>query len=125
MLYLWKLQLKNVYYIGYDSTTTSLNLTIYKDTVPIPVDGENGKKYIQIFKLDNNNDGLVDLSWTDPNGKVYPILARGYLIFPDLEPFPDSIIYKKYHFVGSEGTKFFLVVQNKEQIGVLKFHQML
>lgn len=111
-LYLWKLQLKNVYYIGYDSTTTSLSLTIYKDTVPIPIDGENGKKYIQIFKLDNNNDGLVDLSWTDPNGKIHPILARGYLIFPDLEPFPDSIIYKKYHFVGSEGTKFFLVVQN-------------
>lgn len=112
-LYLWKLQLKNIYYIGFDSTTTSLNLTIYKDTVPIPIDGENGKKYIQIFKLDNNNDGLVDLSYSDVNtGKIYSILARGYLIFPDLEPFPDRIIYKKYNFIGSEGTKFFMVVQN-------------
>ncbi|MEO0197449.1 MAG: hypothetical protein ABIL78_06020 [candidate division WOR-3 bacterium] len=111
-LYLWKLQLKNVYYIGFDSTTTSLNLTIYKDTVPNPIDGENGKKYIQIFKLDNNNDGQVDLSYTGPDGKIYSILARGYLIFPDLEPFPDSIIYKKYNFIGSEGTKFFMIVQN-------------
>ncbi len=114
---LWNLQLKNVYYIGFDSTTTSLNLTIYKDTVPIPVDGEDGKKYIQIFKLDNNNDGLVDLSYTDPNtGKIYSILARGYLIFPDLEPFYnyDSILYSKYdyNFIGSEGTKFFMVIQS-------------
>ncbi|MCS7244968.1 MAG: hypothetical protein RMJ38_02415 [candidate division WOR-3 bacterium] len=112
-IYLWKMQLKNIYYIGFDSTTTSLSLAIYKDTVPIPIDGENGKKYIQIFKLDNNNDGLVDLSYTDPStGKIYAILARGYLIFPDLEPFPDTIIYKKYNFIGSEGTKFFMVVQN-------------
>ncbi|MEO0202464.1 MAG: hypothetical protein ABIL37_01915 [candidate division WOR-3 bacterium] len=111
-LHLWKLQLKNIYYIGFDSTTTNLNLEIYKDTIPNPIDGENGKKYVQIFKLDNNNDGQVDLSYVGPDGKIYSILARGYLIFPDLEPFPDSIIYRKYNFIGSEGTKFFIIVRN-------------
>ncbi len=115
---LWDMNLKNVYYIGFDSTITGLNMVIYKDTTPVPLDGENGKTYLQILKLDNNGDNIVDASYLGPDGRYYAILSRGYVFFPDPKPFAidelqyrDTVIYTTFNLIGDQGKKYFMVVQ--------------
>lgn len=80
----WDNQLRNQYYLGStDIIESSLNIEIYKgdDKNPIYDEEINGirRTYLNIFGLDDNNDGRVELSNID--------FERGLLILPNLKPF--------------------------------------
>jgi hypothetical protein len=80
----WDYQLRNQYYMGStDVIESSIDVEIYKgdDRNPIFDEEINGvrRTYLNLFGLDDNNDGRVELSHID--------FERGLLIFPDLKPF--------------------------------------
>ena len=80
----WDYQLRNQYYLGStDIIESSLNIEIYKgdDRNPVFDEDINGEKrtYLNIFGLDDNNDGRIELNNID--------FERGLLIFPDFQPF--------------------------------------
>ena len=80
----WDYQLRNQYYLGStDIIESSLNIEIYKgdDQNPVLDEEINGVKrtYLNIFGLDDDSDGRVELNNID--------FERGLLVFPDLQPF--------------------------------------
>jgi hypothetical protein len=80
----WNYQLRNQYYMGStDIIKSSIYIEIYKgdDRNPIFDEEINGvrRTYLNLFGLDDNYDGRVELSHID--------FERGLLIFPDLKPF--------------------------------------
>ncbi len=124
---IWDLSLKNVYYIGFDSTTVALQMSIYRDDPNIDPDGENGRTFLQILRLDANGDNLVDPTFQGPDGKYYPILYRGYLIFPDFKPFAsdslsvrDTVMYNKYNLLGNEGRLYYMVAVRQKSLDVIQ-----
>lgn len=82
----WAYELRNVYYLGSREINMDRFRLKIKRKVPSGFDAEeyNGKSYLNILGLDNNNDGLVDqdLSRIDE--------SRGILVFPYAEPFNRS-----------------------------------
>lgn len=106
---LWDLMAKNIYNLQ-TKNPNSIDIQIYKETSGVPQDGENGKTYLEILKLDlNPKDGKVDPARYEVdtlNGiSIYRRLIfenQGLLMFPDPYPFatsdleePDSAIYWK------------------------------
>jgi hypothetical protein len=80
----WDFQLRNQYYLGStDIIESSLNVVIYKgdDRNPVFTEEINGESrtYLNIFGLDDNSDGRVELNNID--------FERGLIIFPDFQPF--------------------------------------
>lgn len=91
----WDYMLKNVYSFNASNIVTeSFYLTIKKvnNASGDDYELENGRTYLSILGLDNNNDGVVDYNFIN--------FDRGYIIFPSTTPFassmleePDSEIY--------------------------------
>ena len=124
---IWDLSLKNVYYIGFDSTTTYIQMSIYRDDPNIDPDGENNRTFLQILGLDANGDNYVDATFLAPNGKYYPILYDGYIIFPDFKPFAseslsvrDTLMYNKYNLIGNEGRRYYMVALRQKSVDVVQ-----
>ena len=124
---IWDLSLKNVYYIGFDSTTTYIQMSIYRDDPNIDPDGENNRTFLQILGLDANGDNFVDATFLAPNGKYYPILYNGYVIFPDFKPFAseslsvrDTVMYMKYNLLGNEGRRYYMVALRQKSVDVVQ-----
>ncbi len=124
---IWDLSLKNVYYIGFDSTTVALQMSIYRDDPNIDPDGENGRTFLQILRLDANGDNLVDPTFQGPDGRYYPILYNGYIIFPDFKPFAseslsvrDTAMYNKYNLLGNEGRLYYMVAMRQKALDVIQ-----
>jgi hypothetical protein len=126
---LWDYEMKNVYSLGasrllYDQ----LSITIFKDSVGVYPDGENGQTYLQILGLDVNGDGRVEIERTDSLGRSFRILdlQKGLLYFPSAFPFadpalsaPDSIIYWKKNLQAFEGKKYFLVINHSQRSDII------
>ncbi len=73
--------LKNIYYVGPDITPNSLSMII-TDTL--------GQVYpLSTFGLDNNGDNQVDVEFINHD--------LGYLIFPQVKPFPDEVYDDTLH----------------------------
>ena len=91
----WDYMLRNVYSFNSSNIVPeSFYLTIKKVNNASGEDDEleNGITYLKLLGLDNNSDGIVDYNYINFN--------RGYIMFPNLEPFtstslaePDSEIY--------------------------------
>ncbi|KPJ50856.1 hypothetical protein AMJ40_01730 [candidate division TA06 bacterium DG_26] len=95
----WEYELKNFYSLGAENIVdTSISVNIWK-IVPGEADSEidpvSGKTYLELFGLDANGDGRIELQW---------IHSDRYLFFPSVKPFfylpdgqrlpdPDSAIY--------------------------------
>lgn len=119
---LWEYELKNIYYLG-GTEISDVAINIFKETGAIDSAGENGKTYLQILGLDNNNDGKIDETVTY-NGILYQILYRdrGYLAFP-LDPYPfanselnvpDSIYWYKDFDVWQIRGNYYIVARFKQ-----------
>lgn len=83
----WDYMLKNVYSFNASNIVTeSFYMTIKKvnNASGDDYELENGRTYLSILGLDNNNDGVVDYNYVN--------FDRGYLIFPNTEPFASSAL---------------------------------
>ena len=124
---LWNLWLKNIYNLhATNLTPRSVDIVIKKQTPGVDVDGENNKTYIQILKIDNNNDGKIDVQY--PGVGTILDLNNGFLIFPSPYPFasseleePDSIIYLKPRRLmdPNEGTLYYLEVTTTSRPNII------
>ena len=114
---LYSLELKNVYRLPSRNIIPEwLQISIYKRTGNIDLEGENQRLYISILGIDPENDGQVNEHVTI-NGRTFTVLdyVRGYLIFPNPYPFadtglsePDTIIYWKQQLDPGEGRKYYI-----------------
>ena len=129
----WNYVIKNIYSLGTKNLDPeNISIEIYRDSAGIFLDGENNKKYLQLFGLDENGDGKIEIS-RNINGITYTILDadKGLLIFPFPEPFsidsltyPDSIIYKKPRLESDEGKKYVIKVVTKKASELLSLNQI-
>ena len=131
---LWLMELKNVYQVGYgDITPGSFQLTIYRDSSGVFLNGERGKTYLQLLGLDPDGDGRLNPT-VRINGRDVTVFDenRGYLFFPDPLPFisdslsvKDSVIYFKKNLQPDEGRIYALeirYIQSSSQIQLPAFN---
>jgi len=120
---LWNTMLVNIYDLraSYISPE-NIDIQIGRDSSGVIVWGENGRSYINILGIDENNDGKVDLVRQIGQRTVDILdLNKGILIFPMTRPFiydslssPDSLIYRKTRLSYNEGTKYVIKVVKRQ-----------
>lgn len=112
----WEYELKNFYSLGGGNIIdTSISVSIWKEVSGAPdieLDPDLGKTYLELFGLDQNGDGRIELQWVHNNK---------YLFFPSPKPFfylpdgsklsdPDSAIYYETNF-NRLNPKYYIVIQ--------------
>jgi len=130
---LWNLMLMNIYDIRASSIALeNLDIQIGRDSSGVIIWGENGRSFLNILGLDRNNDGKVDLYYSE-GGRVYDILDlnKGLLIFPMPKPFMfdslqvrDSLIYRKTRLSYSEGITYIIKVVKRQISRTIYLNQM-
>jgi len=120
---LWNSMLMNIYDVRVSYITPeNIDIQIGRDSSGVIVWGENGRSYLNILGLDENNDGKVDLV-RQVGQRTFDILDlnKGILIFPLSRPFiydslssPDSLIYRKTRLSYNEGTKYVIKVIKRQ-----------
>ncbi len=111
----WELEMRNIYALGAkDVKLDEIKIVRYEQGTPSDPEYETqglrqGETFIKLLGLDPDGDGVVEWPFFDG--------PRGYIIFPKLKPFADSllsvrddsVIYLKDYLTGNEGRRYFIV----------------
>jgi len=130
---LWDLMLMNIYDLRATAVALeNIDIEIGRDSSGVVIWGEGGRSFLNILKIDENNDGKVDQVRTE-GGRTVDVLdlSKGILIFPYPKPFlmdsltaKDSLIYKKTRMSYNEGTTYMIKVVKRQISKEIYLNQM-
>jgi hypothetical protein len=132
--FLWNLSPKNIYSLGGTNISyQDLEIKIFKKESGIDVDGENGRTYLEIMRLDPEGDGRVN-EYITVGGRDYNLLdlLNGYLFFPHPFPFadtalsePDSSFYWKKIVYPEDGVKYYIMIKYRERSEIISLRPFI